>query len=114
MKKIVLSLVIVLAFILAGCGGGIPDGMDQQTYELGKKAVKVMEEYRDNKMDPEEANQRLDEISDELKALKFKDDDAEIANGSVQADVLAATVQTMEEKSVIDELGSLKKTLGIE
>lgn len=113
MKRLI-AIMVLAVMVLTGCGGGgIPEGMDQKTYDLGKDALKVMQEYRDDKMDPEEAHDRLDQIYNDLAALKLKDE-ADTQNVSVMTDITSASVQILDEKSVIDEIDSLKKTLGME
>jgi len=115
MKKSVLTIVLLatLIFTLVGCGGGVPANMDQETYNLGNDALKIMEEYRNDKMDADEAEERLTEIADKLQKVKPKEE-YEVMNSSVHTEVFAATVNIQQGDSVIDEIDSLKKTLELE
>ena len=69
MKKI-LSAILVLAMLLSmtACGVKVPDGMTKETYSLGKDALKIMDQYLEEKIDLSTASDKLMEISDALDA----------------------------------------------
>lgn len=115
MKKSVLAIIAlaVLALTLVGCGGGMPSDIDKDTYNLGKDALTVLEEYRDDKMSDTEATDRLDEIEAGLKKVKPKEE-YEQKNFSIQVTVSAAKTQISLGESVIDQIKDLRTDLGME
>lgn len=64
MRKII-TLIMVLTILLCACESK-PDGMSDKVYELGCKALDVIEKYEDCDIDKSTALDRLDQISDSL------------------------------------------------
>lgn len=114
MKKFIVGLVLVL-FLLAGCGGnnGIPDGMNEDTYNIGVQAVDALESYNDGNMSNDEIKDRLNEYYSQLNVLQFDDDTAldSILNGSVLVQIAAAQNQVLIEETAIDQVRELKELL---
>ena len=75
MKKI-LSVILVLAMLLTmtACGAKVPDGMSKETYSLGKDALKIMDQYLEDKIDLSTASDKLMAISDALEAERESGD----------------------------------------
>ena len=73
MKRIVTALIVVLAICvtLSGCR---PSGMDDKTYNLGKEAVELAQDFLDGKLPMDEAKDKMDDIRDELNDLDFKEE----------------------------------------
>lgn len=86
-KKIAIFLFTVLiASTLVACNSK-PDDMDEDTYELGKKAVNVMDEYFDGEISSEEADEQLSTISDRLDDLDSDNSIYNLTNSEVVLDI---------------------------
>jgi len=62
---LVALLVLCLGFTVVGCGGK-PSNMDQKTYDLGKEAVQVANDYLNNKTSQNDAYKKLDSLYKQL------------------------------------------------
>lgn len=62
---VVLSALALCVCLLAGCGGK-PKSMDQETYDLGKEAISVVESYQKGSLGKSAAYDKLDGIYDDL------------------------------------------------
>lgn len=115
MKKSVLTIVVLatLIFTLGGCGGGMPSDIDKDTYNLGKDALTVLEEYRDDKMSDTEATDRLKVLQEKVEKVKPKEE-YDQKNFDVQIAISTAQTQIMLGESVIDQIQDLKVALGME
>lgn len=62
MYRKLLAFFVTLALLLSGCGdgSGIPKDTSEKMYELGIAALEAVDEYLDNKLDIENAKERLD------------------------------------------------------
>ena len=74
MKRTV-ALFLTLILILSGCGGQkIPSGMAESTYELGERAVKVIDNYNSGVISSDDCYDRLQDICISLDNLNLSDD----------------------------------------
>lgn len=71
MKKRLVSLLLVVSLLLSlsACGNSKPENLTQETYNLGKQALEVMDNYLAGKMDEKTAEEELSEIYDQLEAV---------------------------------------------
>ena len=113
MKKIIM-LVVLCCFMLIGCSGGVPDKMNQDTYNIAKEAVEVLQMYNDKKMDSDEAFEKIDDIYNQLDKLKFDDDVQESTNSGIKATLLMCETNITAGDTCLSELNTLKKDLGME
>lgn len=73
LKKNALRLIVLLGALvlcvclLTGCSGK-PRSMDQETYDLGKEAISVVESYQKGSLGKSAAYDKLDGIYDDLNA----------------------------------------------
>ncbi len=74
MKKLVLLIVIICSFLLLSCSPKIPSGMAQETYDVGVKALEIMDKYNNADINADEADQRLDALYAKLDALELSDE----------------------------------------
>ena len=59
MKKAILSVLLVMVLTCCGCG---ESKVADDTRQIAKDAIEVMEMYQDDTMSPDEADERLTEI----------------------------------------------------
>ena len=102
----------VLAACLIGCGGK-PSKMDDNTYNLGCKALEIMEDYNKMEISNDEAYDQLDEIYNRLSDIEYDEDhfSEELQNGLVKAYVLSYKVDMTSEKGLFEDTDNLRKTL---
>lgn len=73
-KKLISFTLCVAMTCLFGCGGSkIPDGMSEDTYNIGVKALEIMDKYNNADITSDEADERLDALHDKIKSLEFED-----------------------------------------
>ena len=66
MKRVIVALLLA-AMVLSLCGcGKTPDDFTKETYQLGNKALKVMDDYLAGKINASKAEEKLSEIYDAL------------------------------------------------
>lgn len=76
MKRKFLSIIACFSLALfIGCGESkIPEGMNQETYDIGVQALKIMDKYNDADITADEADSRLDSLYNKLDKLELKSD----------------------------------------
>lgn len=76
MRKRLITLLIItlLAASITACGNKIPDGMSQETYDVGVTALEIMDKYNSADIDADEAYSRLDTLYSKLNSLKLNDE----------------------------------------
>lgn len=76
MKRKFLSIIVCFSLALfIGCGESkIPEGMNQETYDIGVQALKIMDKYNDADITADEADSRLDSLCNKLDKLELKSD----------------------------------------
>ena len=119
MKKhtILIALILALTTLLfAACGGSsIPDGMTQETYDIGTTALDIVTEYNAGNMDADEAYDRLVECRNELEALDYSEDDkADAQRLAIVISINTCTVEITGGDTAFDGERSLKNNLGVE
>lgn len=80
MKKIFriakfVALILALAVILTACGDGKPKEMRDDTYDLGCRALTIIEKYNSADISKVECMSRLKEIENSLGKLKFSEEE---------------------------------------
>ena len=108
MKKLIAILLLTI-FALSACGDKIPDHMGKTTYERGKDALEIMDNYNKGKLSKEDAEDRLDSIFKNLDKLEFDEDHyyEEIKNTGVKVSIQSfkyAIFSKGDTYSVADEL----------
>lgn len=68
-KCVTTILCMLMASLLVACGSKIPDGMAEETYNTGMKALEIMDKYNDGDISSEEAGERLDSLYTKLDNL---------------------------------------------
>lgn len=71
MKKRLIPLLLISAFILTACGPSIPQGMNKETYNLTNRALEILEKYNSGDLDVISAADRIDQIGKEIENLKI-------------------------------------------
>lgn len=59
----------VLCFTLVGCGGGKPNDVSQEMYDVGIAALQVADDYMAYKISGEEAKSKIEAISDDADTI---------------------------------------------
>lgn len=113
-------MMFVVCVTLSACK---PEGIDDKTYELGKDAIELAQDYLDGKLPTQEAKEKMHDIYEKLDALEFdpKEEHRENHhNGMVEAkvfkfvgDMLGIHTDYEIQKSVEKDLKELKDYLGI-
>ena len=70
-RMLTVLMTIVICITLSACR---PSGMDNKTYNLGKDAVELTQDFLDGKLPMDEAKDKMDDIRDELNDLDFKEE----------------------------------------
>lgn len=81
MKKAVLILSAFLFIFVTGCSQ-IPEGFTQEGYDTGVKVLEVIDQYLDGEISEDTAQEKLDRLSDLLRAQA----EAARENGEEMAD----------------------------
>ena len=121
MKRIVMVLMVVLVVcvMLSACR---PSGMDDKTYNLGKDAVELAQDFLDGKLPMDEAKDKMDDIRDELNDLDFREETEHKKrhhNSMVEAEVSGIVIAMNGhsdyevQKDVEKALKDLKDYLGL-
>ena len=126
MKRIVTALIVVLTIcvMLSGCSkSGKPKDMDEETYEAGKRAVEIVQDFLDAKITVQEAYDKLGIIHDRLDGLEFDGKNQSIAkskNLSIEAKITSLSVFLLNHKIsngslkyISENLKELKDYLGL-
>ena len=115
MKKITtFALVFMACVILIGCGGGKPKNMDDDTYNIGKQALAVEEQYQSGNLDKQDALDQLHDLQDDLNAIWYKLDDnsQRISNNSISIAINSFCIDVNGIQDPSDSYNSLKQKLG--
>lgn len=65
--------IFLITLSISGCSG-IPEGMSEDTYDTGMKALEIMDKYNNADITADEANQRLDALYERLDNLELSDE----------------------------------------
>lgn len=114
-------VILALAIILSGCSGGTK--ASNKAVSVGKQAVSVADDYLDGKLTYDEADEKLDELSDEMDYVDDmkQGDKNKAADFSIQANIvrlssgifndsISGTDETYD--SVVDTRNSLADKVG--
>lgn len=112
MKHLRNVAIIILMACLVGCGGK-PTNMDQNTYDLGCKALQIMESYNKMEIDEDSAYNQLGNIYDMLKAREYEDSesDQELQNGLVTTYILCYQVDMTAGNDLVKAADNLREVL---
>lgn len=112
MKHLRNVAIIILMACLVGCGGK-PTNMDQNTYDLGCKALQIMESYNKMEIDEDSAYNQLGNIYDMLKAREYEDSesDQEFQNGLVTTYILCYQVDMTAGNDLVKAADNLREVL---
>ena len=112
MKHLRNVAIIILMACLVGCAGK-PTNMDQNTYDLGCKALQIMESYNKMEIDEDSAYNQLGNIYDMLKAREYEDSesDQELQNGLVTTYILCYQVDMTAGNDLVKAADNLREVL---
>lgn len=112
MKHLRNVAIIILMACLVGCGGK-PTNMDQNTYDLGCKALQIMESYNKMEINEDSAYNQLGNIYDMLKAREYEDSesDQEFQNGLVTTYILCYQVDMTAGNDLVKAADNLREVL---
>lgn len=121
MKQIkVIAIIMAFALLLAACGGGskIPDGFTEETYDLGCKALDLMEKYNNSEIAADECYISLKVIYDDANEIFYDHEQPEDIRNNALA--IAANCFDFNNRLLTGDTDTnepvkyLKKTLNIE
>lgn len=119
-KSITILLALYLCCSAAACGNKVPDGMSQETYDTGVKALEIMDKYNDADIDAEEANKRLDALYSKLENLELDDTTEGYGlseasyNSNVQIYISSFQYKLFSEGDTYSAADNLRETLGLD
>lgn len=90
MKQIkLIAMVMALMLFLTACGGGskIPDGFTEETYDLGCKALDLMDKYNSAEISKDDCYGRLDSIRDALDKIHDQKIEGDRYSNSIAIDI---------------------------
>lgn len=105
-------IIAIIAACLAACSEK-PQGMDDNTYELGIKALEVMDAYNSADITEDEAREKLEGIYDRLNGRNFGEDELtqEIQNGAVTASILNYEITMSSNGDLVESADNLREKL---
>lgn len=105
-------LIAILSGCLSACSGK-PQGMDDNTYQLGVKALEVMDAYNSAEITEDEAKEKLEGIYDRLHGRNFAEDEStqDIQNSAVAVCVLDYQITMSSKGDLVESADNLRKKL---
>lgn len=85
MKKslsLILLSILIIQFCACGSNRNIPDGMSQEVYELGMRAVQLIDDYHTGKISSADVNGPLESIISRLDDIEKEDKGKQTAKTS--------------------------------
>ena len=120
-KKMVAALLaLCLSFSISSCGNKLPDGMSQETYDIGVKALEIMDKYNSADIDAEETDRRLDSLCSKLEGLELSDTaegyglSEDSYNSNVQIDISFFKYELFSDGDTYSAADNLRETLGLD
>ena len=112
MKHLRKFAILMAMALIVGCGGK-PSRMDQRTYDLGCKALEIMDQYNKMEIDEDSAYDQLDEIYKRLKSREFNENesDQEFQNTLIVSDIFCYKVDMTAGKDLFKDADQLRKKL---
>jgi hypothetical protein len=107
----IMMLMLTVVFI-AGCSGK-PKDMDQNTYDLGCKALEIMDSCNQMKISKDDAYDQLSEIYDRLESREFDEDQKkqEYQNSNVHDYILVYQIDMSAGNDLFKSADKLRKVL---
>lgn len=111
MKKKIIPLLLCGLTLLTACSGK-PEGMDEETYDLGKKALDIMEDYCDAEISADETYERLDIVYERLQTLELEEASMESAkNLAISLDITKLKVAVATAEDINECIADLEEDL---
>ena len=113
-------LALYLSFSISSCGNKLPDGMSQETYDIGVKALEIMDKYNSSDIDAEETDRRLDALCSKLEGLELSDTaegyglSEDSYNNNVQISISSFQYKLFNEEDTYSAADNLRETLGLD
>ena len=115
MKKRHVIALLFCTLMLTACGGGKPRYMDNQTYELAKRAVETMQDYLNTELSAQEAYNKMDSIHNRLSELEISTYKANHYNEmlTIQTSGIRALLAMDDANRVYEEMKEMKEYIGM-
>lgn len=119
-KMVAVLLALYLSFSISSCGNKLPDGMSQETYDIGVKALEIMDKYNSADIDAEETDRRLDALCSKLEGLELSDTvegyglSEDSYNSNVQIDISFFQYELFSDGDTYSAADNLRETLGLD
>ena len=112
MKKVFIAVILAAALLLVACGGP-PKGMNKETYDLGCRALEIIQKYNSADISEADAKDRLKSIANSLDNLTLTDSMEDLKNGTLKVTLNTLVLSmTAGNADMINAENDLKKTLG--
>lgn len=109
MKRKIAILLTCGLVLLSSCSRK-PDGMSNDTYDLGKKALEIIEEYKKAEISAEEAREQLDIVYDRLHSLEL-DSSESVKNLAIALDITKLKVAVITSEDLNECIEDLEEDL---
>ena len=112
MKKVFIAVILAAVLFLVACGGP-PRGMNKETYDLGCRALEIIQKYNSADISADDLNDRLKSISNSLDGVVLSDTIEQSKNNvlKITLDTLVLTMKAGTADTIKAEQ-DLKETLG--
>ena len=107
-KYLFIVSTIILIMVLSGCGTA---KVADDSIKIANDAIEVMEMYDDEKMDANEAYDRLTDLHDQCEALEHEDSEQDSNNTSIVISINTAKTKVLQGDTCIDEIKELKEVI---
>ena len=112
MKKALSVILAVTLLFLTACGGGIPKGMNKETYQAGKDALEIMQNYNSGKISKEDAKDRISVLRNRLEKLELSGTE-DISNTSIELILQSFSINLDAKGDTFKDADKLKEKLGL-
>lgn len=129
-KKIIIAVLLSsMMLTFSACGKSIPEGMSEEVYDYGVKALDIMDKYNDMEISVDDADSRLKAIYDKIDNMDLNDKpkSGEVWSEDEQANMIKSSIVSYNHtlycikyekdnnsSDIYETADKLRETLGME